>query len=53
MSTVNNIPEDNGEPSENFLTQVQEYFDQEKEKSAAIDRQTRQISGGKTYKFIN
>ena len=50
MSTVNHIPEDDGEPSENFLTQVREYFEEEKGKST-VDRHTRQISGGKIYKL--
>ena len=52
MSIANHIPEDDGEPSENFLTQVRRYFEQEKEKNT-VDRHTRQISGGKIYKFIN
>ena len=49
MSIANHIPEDDGEPSENFLTQVWRYFEQEKEKNT-VDRHTRQISGGKLYK---
>ena len=46
MLSENQIAEDYGEPSEDFLTEVEEHFEQEKEKNT-VDRHTRQISGGK------
>ena len=52
LSTVNHIPEDDGEPSENFLTQVRKYFEQESGKST-VDRHTRQISGGKIINIVH
>ena len=46
LQTKYQIAEDYEEPSENFLTEVEKYFEQERKKSTA-DRPTRQISGGK------
>ena len=45
-NTVPNVEEENGEPNKNFVAEVRAYLEEQKSKSA-MERNARQISGGK------
>ena len=50
--SVTNVQEENGEPSENFLTEVRSYFEQQKIKKPTY-RDTRHANDGELIAYNN